>query len=123
MLGNMIISAIRTAVPLIAGWLLSLTIATPILAAFGVDSKRASEVVASVVTVALAYAYFLIVRALEEKFPQLGVFLGVPAKPTYSVSGFTGTVIDMGTGSIDPGEDTGAPAGPVPPYSPEHAAN
>jgi hypothetical protein len=31
----------------------------------------------------LSGAYYALVRLLEKQWPQLGLFLGVPAKPSY----------------------------------------
>lgn len=54
---SLFISAMRTGVPLVAGWLLSLAA----LAGLDVDSTT----IAGLVTVALAFVYYLLFRVLE----------------------------------------------------------
>lgn len=78
------ISAMRTAVPLVAGWLLTLAAR----AGFDIDSAT----VTGAVTVALAFAYYLVFRLLEVIGERLngtalqglaGVFLGWARPPAY----------------------------------------
>lgn len=79
MLQNQIISYARTAVMLGVGYLL-----TFLAAHFDiVISEHSRTLVAAGVAFVVAFAYYVIVRALEARWPKLGVLLGVPAKPEY----------------------------------------
>lgn len=79
MLNNVVISAIRTYVPLGVGLLLTwLASSLRVI----IDPSSQAGLVALCVAV-LSGGYYTLVRLLEVKFPQLGIFLGVPAKPTY----------------------------------------
>ncbi|MER7967664.1 hypothetical protein ABTX35_01375 [Streptomyces sp. NPDC096080] len=78
------ISTMRTAVPLVAGWLLSLAVQ----AGVGIDSTT----VTGAVTVVLAIAYYLLFRVLELAGTRLrgtalqnlaGVLLGWARPPRY----------------------------------------
>lgn len=86
MLSNYITSLIRTAVPGTVGWLLSLPFAAAVCHLAGVDTATATRYVSAAVAFVLALAYYALVRALEQKFPQLGVLLGVPVRPSYSAA-------------------------------------
>ncbi|MEU3289883.1 hypothetical protein [Streptomyces longwoodensis] len=81
---GLFISAMRTGVPLVAGWLLTLAVR----AGVGIDSTT----VTTLVTVALAFAYYLLFRILEwlgerarGTFLQnlAGLFLGWARPPAY----------------------------------------
>ncbi|WP_328721722.1 hypothetical protein OHT52_21020 [Streptomyces sp. NBC_00247] len=81
---GLFISTMRTAVPLVAGWLLTLA------AAAGLDIN--STTATGAVTVVLAVAYYLVFRLLEvlgERAPGTvlqnlaGVFLGWARPPSY----------------------------------------
>ncbi len=76
-------SLIRTVVPIIIGWLLSLPIVPPLLDALGVTTERASTVLSAAFTAALSAIWYAAVRLLEKRWPSLGVLLGVPVTPTY----------------------------------------
>lgn len=72
----MLTSLIRTLVPIIVGFLLSLPIATKL----GVSSDEATQFITAVVTA----AYYVIVRALEHYGnPNFGWLLGAAKAPTY----------------------------------------
>jgi hypothetical protein len=86
MLSNYITSLIRTAVPGVVGWLLSLPFAAAICHATGIDTPTATRYLSAGVAFGLAFAYYAIARALEQKFPQLGVLLGKPVQPSYSAT-------------------------------------
>lgn len=78
MIGAYITSAIRTGVPLAVGWLVAW------LLAHGIDvPAQARDWAVGGLTFAAAFGYYLAVRALEHKWPQVGVLLGVPIKPVY----------------------------------------
>lgn len=87
MLQNQLISYARTGAMLAAGWLLTLLaehfhiVVTP--------HTRAT--IATLVGFGIALLYYVIVRALEGKWPQVGILLGVPARPHYPVIGTPAT--------------------------------
>jgi hypothetical protein len=81
---GLFISIMRTAVPLVAGWLLTLAAR----AGFDIDSTA----VTGAVTIALAFVYYLAFRLLELLGERLngtflqnlaGVFLGYARPPAY----------------------------------------
>ncbi|MFE9624306.1 hypothetical protein [Streptomyces sp. NPDC006527] len=83
-MSGLFISAMRTGVPLVAGWLLTLA------ARAGVEFDSAA--VTGAVTVALAFAYYLVFRLVELLGERLrgsflqnlaGVFLGYARPPAY----------------------------------------
>jgi hypothetical protein len=90
MLSNYSKSAIRTLAPLIAGWVISLGLVGRVLALVGADSTTAREWTTGALVAVLGWVYYLVVRALEQRWPQLGVLLGVPAQPTYDGATSTG---------------------------------
>lgn len=73
--GNAAPSIVRTVVPLLVGWLISL----PVTAALGLDETT----VTGLVTVALSALYYVAVRSLERRWPGVGVLLGSARQPTY----------------------------------------
>lgn len=75
---NFVISLIRTYVPIAAGAVISylLTLGIDIPA----DTRTGMVTTLTALTQAL---YYFIARKLEKKWPQLGVLLGVAAKPKY----------------------------------------
>lgn len=81
---NYITSAIRTATSYLVAWLLSLAFMPHLLAYLGVNSTNAKEWMSALITFGLGTLWYLIVRALEHKWPKFGVLLGVPIKPTYA---------------------------------------
>ena len=64
-------SIVRTYIPLLAGWI----VAQLTEAHIDIDAVTVTTVVTAV--------YYAAVRALEMKFPKLGVFLGKAKTPTY----------------------------------------
>ena len=78
-LSDLAVSLIRTGTPYlvgaVVGWLAGYGLNIP-------DTYDALIVAGS--TFGVGYGYYVIVRALEQKWPKLGRLLGVPAKPTYS---------------------------------------
>lgn len=92
MIQNQIISYARTAVMLGVGYLL-----TFIAAHFHiVISEHTHALVASLAAFVVAFAYYVAVRALEARWPKLGVLLGVPAEPHYPAIGATKPAGDKG---------------------------
>lgn len=77
-MNDFIASIIRTYTPwlvgLVVGWLASVGIDLP-------DAARAD--LGLLVAFVAAAAWYVAVRALEKRWPALGVLLGVPKPPTY----------------------------------------
>lgn len=79
---------VRTAVPLLVQWLL--TVAG--LEQLGVTSDQLAPTVASVVALVL----YVLVRLLERRWPSVGWLLGFPQAPTYKNSRTVpGEVVDL----------------------------
>lgn len=82
MVNDFLISFIRTAVPVAVGAVLAwLASKTGII----LDADSSASLTAGVVAVAVA-VYYALARALETRWPWLGVLLGRRAKPVYEVS-------------------------------------
>lgn len=79
MLQNQIISYIRVGVVLAVGALLTWAAQSLHI----VVSPHTQDGLVTLATAVVAFAYYLIVRELERRWPSLGVLLGVPAKPDY----------------------------------------
>lgn len=103
MLQSVITSLIRTAAGYLVGWLLSLAAAGPILDALHINSDTAQAQLIALFVFGFGTVYYLIVRVVEEKFPQFGVLLGVPSKPVYGVAEPVPE-----TGDLDPSQDINA---------------
>jgi len=75
---NVLPSLIRTFVPYVVGavvaWLANKGVHVP-------DAEVASAT--AFLTFVVGTGYYLVVRMLEEKYPKLGVLLGIPIKPVY----------------------------------------
>lgn len=82
-ISDYVASFVRTAASYAVSFLLSLKIAGPVLTYVGVTSATARERIYGLLVFVLGSVYYLIVRALERKWPVLGLFLGIPAKPSY----------------------------------------
>lgn len=78
-ISDFVVAGIRTAVPILVGWLLTLGPTPDLLKAAGISNSTLSNLIAF----GLAFAYYALVRWLEQKWPAFGLLLGVPAKPTY----------------------------------------
>lgn len=77
-MGDLVTSIIRTVVPMIVGSLVSF------LATKGINLDEQSAAALGTFLAALFSAiYYVIARVLEEKFPQLGILLGVKRPPQY----------------------------------------
>jgi hypothetical protein len=83
MLNSYVVSGIRTVVPIIIGFL---------LAHFALLHLVPSATAQAAVSGALATVWYLIARAIEQKWPSAGVLLGYPAAPTYLTTLKTGSV-------------------------------
>lgn len=84
MIGDYVTSGIRTLVPYLVAYLLSLPFAGPILTAVGWDSATAEQRLDAAFVFVVGTLWYLLARALEKKWPKVGVLLGIPAKPTYT---------------------------------------
>lgn len=74
--GNYAPSVVRTLTPFLVGLILGV-FGTEIA---GLDQASLTPVVSGIV----GAAYYALVRALEKKWPKIGVLLGWPTSPTYS---------------------------------------
>lgn len=78
-MNNYVISLIRTYVPVGVGAVLSF-----LLVHYGLHPSAAiASAVTAALTAGITAVYYAAVRALEHKFPWLGVLIGAPAKPVY----------------------------------------
>jgi hypothetical protein len=86
-MSNLVISAIRTIVAAAVGafvtWL--------IRQGWVVDSAVEQPLTEALVVI-ITGGYYVIVRAIEQVYPQAGWLLGVPKAPTYPASSQSGTV-------------------------------
>lgn len=77
-MNDLVTSAVRTFCPYAIGavvaWLTQKGVHVP-------DSAVASATAA--ITFAVGTGYYVVVRALEKRYPQAGILLGVPKPPTY----------------------------------------
>ena len=77
-MSNLIISQIRTYVPIIVGalvaWLLTLGVQ--------LDAETQAGIIVALTGILQALYYF-VVRLLEQKWPKIGVLLGSTSKPIY----------------------------------------
>jgi hypothetical protein len=73
-MNDVIISYIRTGVPLLVGALIS----------WGVLPASATDQAAVAITAVVTAAYYGLVRLLETRWPSFGWFLGKPKAPTYT---------------------------------------
>lgn len=81
LVSNYLMSLIRTAVPAAVGAVLSW------LALRGLNVPASDrESITAAATFVVLLAYYAAVRALEKRWPKLGVLLGVPAAPSYAKS-------------------------------------
>jgi hypothetical protein len=84
MLSTYVTSVIRTIVPTIVGFLLSIPGATWLVHGFGVTDPQARQAIAAALTFGISFLYYAIVRVAENKWPQTGALLGVPTPPVYT---------------------------------------
>lgn len=85
---NILPSLVRTGVPLLVGWLLSLPVVPVILGTLGLDTQAQRRVLAQILTVVVTFLYYAVVRFLEAKVnPKFGWLLGLAAQPRYATQG------------------------------------
>lgn len=78
MLSNLIISIIRTGVPVLVGLI------TSYLTVRNIDvPESVAEWLTGLLNFVFSLVYYTIVRLLEKKYPNVGWLLGNPSKPTY----------------------------------------
>jgi uncharacterized membrane protein (DUF441 family) len=78
-MGDFVTSLIRTYVPIIVGAIISY------LATKGLTlDESAAAGLTAFLTALFSGGYYLIVRLLEQKFPQVGILLGSTKKPEYT---------------------------------------
>jgi hypothetical protein len=82
-IGTYVTSLVRTLVPFVVGWLLSLPLAGPVLDALDVSGDQARGKLAAALTVLLGAAWYALARLIEHRWPKAGVLLGVPTSPVY----------------------------------------
>lgn len=75
----MLTSLIRTLVPILVGWLLSLGV----VSAAGVTEEQLTLALTGLLTVAGQVVYYLLLRLAEQRWPAAGVLLGSRRQPTY----------------------------------------
>lgn len=76
-------SFIRTLVPMVVGWLLSIPLVTRVFDALGVSGADRNAWTARGLTVAIAAVYYLVARFLEQHKAVFGWLLGVAKQPLY----------------------------------------
>jgi hypothetical protein len=98
-------SLIRTWSPMVAGWLIGLPLARPVLALFGIDTPTAQRVGAGAVAVVAGAVYYGVVRWAESRWPAVGRLLGRAAAPAYPTTAAPGAerLVD----GFSPGRPTG----------------
>ncbi len=74
-MNDLVVSYIRTIVPLAVGWVAAQLIAWGI----HVDATALSGALVTIIT----GAYYLAVRFAEKRWPAFGWLLGMPKQPTY----------------------------------------
>lgn len=101
-------SFIRTLVPMVVGWVLSIPLVTRVFDLFGVSGSDRNAWTARGVTVVIAALYYLAARFLEQHKAVFGWLLGVAKQPQY-----VAVMNDVTAGHdavIPPGFDPAAPA-------------
>lgn len=79
-LSDKVLSAIRTGVPMLVGLVVSY-----VLVHFGFAvPENVQTWLEGLLTFGIGYGYYLAVRGLEGKWPNLGWLLGAPAQPVYN---------------------------------------
>lgn len=78
----MVTSIVRTVVPIVVGWLLSLGV----VKAAGVTEADLTLAVTGLLTVVGQVVYYVALRAVERYLPSAGWLLGRPVQPVYYAS-------------------------------------
>jgi uncharacterized protein YbjT (DUF2867 family) len=83
MLSNYVTALIRTLAALLAGWLLSLPLAHPVLVLLGYTdaSPATKEKLVAALTVVLTAVYFAVGHALEKRWPAASLLFGSTRQP------------------------------------------
>ncbi len=76
----MVTSVIRTVVPIVVGWLLSLAV----VSGAGVTEEQLTLAVTGALTVLGQVVYYVVLRAVERYVPQAGWLLGRAVQPSYA---------------------------------------
>lgn len=76
----MLTSVIRTVVPIVVGWLLSLAVVN----SAGVTEEQLTLAVTGALTVVGQVVYYVVLRAVERYVPQAGWLLGRAVQPSYA---------------------------------------
>lgn len=88
-------SVIRTVVPFVVGWVVTLLVSKGI----NVDDNLRTQL-ASAVTVLVGSAYYIVIRLLEKAKPKVGVLLGAAKPPTYDTTGVE-TALDDALATVE----------------------
>lgn len=82
-MSDYVLSLVRTLVPIGVGWLL-----VQLATRWGIvlDDATAAEVKSAAVAI-VAAVYYAIARALEQRWPWVGILLGARKQPVYAVTG------------------------------------
>lgn len=108
-------SMIRTLVPLAVGWV------TALIVSLGITlPEEAWEGLTATIVVGVAAGYYALVRALERRWPGLGIFLGVATQPVYAGKGITEDEVRAALDRLAAGEPDVTP--PPADYRPQHRA-
>jgi uncharacterized membrane protein YjgN (DUF898 family) len=78
-IGDLVTSYVRTGAALLVGLLLTWLAASQQI----VIDKSSEAVLVALTTMLITFVWYVVVRALEHKWPKLGVLLGIPKRPTY----------------------------------------
>ncbi len=74
-------SLVRTLVPMIVGWALSIPAAGPVEHALGVNAGSAGRILTAALTALLGFVYYTVVRYAEHHRQIFGWLLGLAARP------------------------------------------
>lgn len=122
-IGALAASIIRTVVPILLGGLLGW------LSTLGIEfdaetSAALTNAVIIGVTAAVTMIYYVVVRLIEQKFPQIGILLGLKKAPAvYTNSQVAGVAIETvdgrttTTGSLVPQPDSEGPGAADDPFN------
>ena len=84
-MSDLIISRIRTYVPLVIGWLLAQAAgALGLLEKIGIHVEIDQGKAAAVAVVGASFVWYEVARRLEKRWPRFGWMLGLPKQPTYT---------------------------------------
>jgi hypothetical protein len=112
-MGTLAASIVRTVVPVLIGGVLGW------LATLGIDFDQATDegivrAAETLITALVTIAYYVLVRIIEQRFPQLGILLGLPKAPVSYAHASTVP------GEVLPAADEADATPPPPGYTPRH---